>query len=461
MLVILFLVAIYPIVHFVAIHFYLNADTNIYKYIPQDSDIVIEINSRNFIKEVMYQKIFRESYFNETLFPPEDALGRRPTNLNVGINVFSKVIVVREQWAEVDVWLAIVEYNDKAALQKSIGGENSGSKIFFGDEVAVIHLNARETIDGLDDHLQKIAAGEVKSFTERVDLVDYFDPDKEINVYLLHDSGNEHTQLLDGRLSYDFLADRIDVDGEFTPVSGFESTPPIIYEMNEDAALSIRSSISLFNSLYWFGKNRIENLPEYNQMAFDYNGVLITLCDMKLDLPFPAKQFPEMQLRFDVQDTNEWRQFIDNLVESGQMNVDTTVNMLSTNLGTFVRYRFEGGQFELMREDQTNFVSEDNSNVYFDFRMEIDPLLDNTKLAIDEDNPPNETESSIALGIASNQIADLKLMTNVESMWYTMRLEQSDLMSADGEVIMKNKSGSSIIECVKFASSLMDYVKAL
>ena len=458
MLVVLFLVAIYPMVHFVAIHFYLNADTSIYKYIPQDSDIVIEINSRNFLREIMYQKVYNEKYFTETLFPPDEQLGRRPLDLKVGINVFSKVIVVREQWAEVDVWLAIVEYNDKAALQKTINDEASNASVVFGDEVAIIHLNAHESIPGLDDHLQKIAAGEVKSFTERVDLEDYFNPDKEINVYLLHDAGTAHTKLVDGRLSYDFLGDRIDVDGEFTPVSGFETTPPIAYAMNEDAALSIRSSISLFNSLYWFGKNRIDDLPEYNQMAFDYDGVNIMLCDVKMDLPFAAKQFPVMQVRFDVPDTSEWNSFIDNLVATGQVNLDTTAGLLSTNLGTFVKYRFEDGQFELMRET-TDFKKAESDNVYFDFSMEIDPLLDNTKLAIDEDNPPSELEQSIGLGVGNDLIADLKVMANVESMWYTMHLERDNLMVADGEVIMKNKEGSSIIECLRFSSLSIELIK--
>jgi len=460
LLAILFIVAMYPMIHFVATHFYLNANDQIYNYIPQESDIVIEINSRNFVREILYQKVFEEEYFIKTLFPPEEQLGKKPLNLDVGLNVFSKIIVLREQWAESDVWLAIVEYTDKVAMKKALERETRHSRIVFGDKYAIIQLNPLVQPEGLDQHLEKIAKGDIKSFSDRVNLNKYFDPYKEINVYLLHDAGTEYTQLIDGYLSYDFLPDKIDIEGEFTPVSGFETMPSIAYSMNDDVAVSIRSSISLFNSLYWFGKDRIDDLPHYEQMAFDYNGVHIFFVDTKLNYPFRSKQFPEMQVHFDLTDTDEWIEFISDLEARGEVRIDTTVDMLSTKLGTFFKYRLGGNEFELMRES-TNFLPAEESNVYFDFRLEVDPILDNTKLATDDKNPPTDVEASIGFAIGNDFIADLRVMANMESMWYRMFLEDENIMKAEGEVLMKNQNGSSIIEILRFGSLTIELIKEL
>ncbi|MCG8578175.1 MAG: hypothetical protein MI810_25070 [Flavobacteriales bacterium] len=453
LLVILFIVSLYPIIHFTALHFYLNADDEIYEHIPQESDIVIEINCRNFVQEIMYQKIFNEDYFQEKLFPPdEDELGKRPINLDIGINVFSKIIILREQWAEEDVWLAIFEYTNKTALQKFIEEEVGEASIAYGDTYAVAQINRSTTESSLDEHLQKIADGDVKPFSDRIDLKTYFDPNKEINVYLLHDAGTSHAKLIDGHLHYDFLHDRISVSGEFTPVSDFAGTPAIAYEMNDDVAMSIRSSISLFNSLYWFGKDRIDDIPEFRQLAFDYDGVNIMLCDKNLDYPFPFKTFPDMDVHFDFDDPQPWNDFLQAMVDDGEVKLDTTTKMLSTKSGTFFKYNISDSEFEFMR-DQTSFkAASEETDVFFDFRLNVDPLLANTKLAIDENDPPSKAEQTIGLGFGNGFIADLRKMANVESMWYTMRLNNEERMLAEGEILMKEKEGSAMIESLSFGS---------
>ena len=65
---ILILLLAYPSVNFIAKAFVLEESDEIYTYIPQESDFVVEINLKNFISEMAYQRIFEEAYFMERVY---------------------------------------------------------------------------------------------------------------------------------------------------------------------------------------------------------------------------------------------------------------------------------------------------------------------------------------------------------------------------------------------------------
>ena len=98
----------------------------------------------------------------------------------------------------------------------------------------------------------------------------------------------------------DFHKDHIDIDGEFNTASNFDQTPAISYSIDNDKAFSLRSSLNIFKSIWWFSDEKIENVPQYNQMALDYDGVNFFLVNRNWGYPFPFKTFPEVQLKFDI-----------------------------------------------------------------------------------------------------------------------------------------------------------------
>ena len=93
---VLLLVTIYPAVQFIALNFILNPDDDIYTYIPQESDFVVEINTKNFVAEMAYQRIFREEYFLKKVYPvfeEEEGKQKEGIHQNTGIDLFNKLSV--------------------------------------------------------------------------------------------------------------------------------------------------------------------------------------------------------------------------------------------------------------------------------------------------------------------------------------------------------------------------------
>lgn len=219
----LLLLSALPLIAFLGTHFVLESDKTIYDFIPQESDVVIEINTRNFISEVAYQRIFEEEYFNQKIVKEEH---EEPIE-DIGLDVFSSIIIFREQWAESDMWMVLVGYTDKALFESFIKEEFPQVNTCFGDDYVLMQLTPYPDQSKIDEHMKKIMHGEVKSFRERVNLGEIFDRTKEINCYITPKNEFEGNQLLNGHLSFDFLEDQIQISGDFTPVSGFSENKPV------------------------------------------------------------------------------------------------------------------------------------------------------------------------------------------------------------------------------------------
>jgi hypothetical protein len=299
--------------------------------------------------------------------------------------------------------------------------------------------------------------GEIKSFNDRVNLSELFDDTKEINCYIIPQSTDENNQLISGNLSFDFLKDKIVIDGEFTPVSGFSENQPIAYALDDNAAFSVRSSLNLFSSIYWFSDDRIQNIPKYSQMALDYNGMNLFMVHKKLGYSVPFKQFPDLQVHFDIVEPKSWHTFFDTLTNKKTINVDTVTKILITEMGTFFIYKFNDREFELMRRE-VKLNPSDDKDLYFALHLQVDPLLDNIKFAVDEQNPPSALEQKLGLFAAEVMVDELRVMANIDVLNFELRLEDETNMIADGTVYMKNKEGNSIVESMAFGKSAFGFI---
>lgn len=446
------LMSLLPICWYIGKNFVTEAKTDIYGYIPQESDIVIEINSRNFITEIMYQRIYNEEYVMNKVEVKETDVAE------TGIDYFSKVVLFREKWADENIWVAVVGVNNKEAF-KAYAKERIGDLIIeFGEKHAIIQLNESKNQAKMDEHLKNIASRNIKPFTARVELKEYFDPEKEINCYLIPQSADANHQLIDGYINMDFHQDHIDIDGEFNTVSTFTETPSIAYALNEDVGFSLRSSLNVFNSLWWFSAEKIEDVPDYKQMAVDYDGVKMFMVDLNWGYQFPFKTFPEMQMRVDAVNGEHWEAFFNEIQEEGKVKADTLTKSLITEQGAFFQYNLTDESFELSRSGVA-FESAEDEGVCFDFQMRIESLLNNTMFAVDDDNPPSEFEQMVGLSVANDMVSEMHVFDDIEEIRFQMKRSGDAKITADGKVQMKNREGQSIVESMFFMTEALLFVK--
>src|SRR5690606_32644842 len=253
-----------------------------------------------------------------------------------------------EQFANENLWVAIVAYSDKALFERYIKDKKRDAHVAFNDQFAFIQLSQSQNQEQMEQHLRDIADKKIKPFTARVDLRKYFRPENEINCYFIPPSTDADNSLIDGHLSFNFHQNHVDIDGEFTPVSGFDSRPGIAYSIDENAAFSMRSSLDIFNSIYWFSKEKIAGIPQYEQMALDYNGVELHMVDIDMHTSsFPFKTYPDMQLRFDMSNHSAWQTFLDTLVQEGRFTLDSAGHKLVTQQGAFFKYGLSREHFDL------------------------------------------------------------------------------------------------------------------
>ncbi|UKN01641.1 hypothetical protein K6119_18115 [Paracrocinitomix mangrovi] len=447
---ILVLLAVFPTVWIVGRSFITEPDTGIYDYIPQESDIVIEVNNVNFISEIIYQRIFHEEYVL-------DKIELEEVETKTGIDYLSRIVLFREQWANEHVWMAVIKYTDKDDFTAYVNSNLNKSNIAFGDEYAIIQLSSSDNQENLNDRLNKIANKDIKPFTARVDLRKYFKPENEINCYFIPPGSENENSIIDGHISFDFHQNHIDISGEFTPISEFENAPFIANQLDENVAFSLRSSLNILSSIYWFSNEKIEGVPSYNQMSLDYDGVNLYMVDFSEGLDIPFKSHPEMQLQFEFQDQNEWQAFLDTMVTNGQITLDTANNLFTTSQGTHFKYSLDKSHFNLYEHD-INFKENKNSEAYFDLQIKVKPFIDNTTFEADSTNPPPDLIMFAGLSVVEGLKEDMQVLTNVDEVRFQLLKEEGNMIKADGLVQMTNRDGQSMIECLIFAKEGLMFI---
>ncbi|MBK6524402.1 MAG: hypothetical protein IPG07_01965 [Crocinitomicaceae bacterium] len=140
-----------PISAFIATKFVLESDKSIYNFIPEESDIVIEINTRNFISEVAYQRIYQEDYFHEKIVREE----YEEPLADFGLDIFSSIIIFRERWSEKSMWMALVGYTDQGLFQAYIAENFPSVKTCFGKDYVMLQLTPYENQEQVDLHMKK------------------------------------------------------------------------------------------------------------------------------------------------------------------------------------------------------------------------------------------------------------------------------------------------------------------
>lgn len=444
------LILVFPIARFIASSFMLEPSNEIYAYIPQESDFIVELNTQNFIKEMAYQRIYKEAYFMDRVYPETDEEPEKKF-VDTGIDLFGKVILFREEWVNETIWFAILKYTDEDLVRTFLTEQAADVHFEFGTDYLIAQLTPSSNQEKVDEHLKKVSKKEVKAFTERVNLANLFDPQKEINCYVIP-RNTPSNQIIEGYFSFDFLTDHIAIEGALTPVPNFDEIPPAAYALDTEKALSLRSSLNLLNSIYWFNKEKIDNLPQYKQMALDYDGVDCKLVHKKLGFSTPFRSYPAVEAHFDITNKAVWYNFFDSLRVGNAVQIDTSLKTLITAEGAHFHYDLSPTQFELMQKPFTLSPATEN-NIYFDFRMDISDMIDRTVFSVDEQHPPSDLEQSLGLMIANKIMDEIRFLANIESISFRLTKESSTEILANGRLEMNEKNGHSMVESLSFGSA--------
>lgn len=454
---ILILLLLFPMARFIVNAFMLESSPEIYAFIPQESDLVIEVNTRNFVSEMAYQRIFEEEYFMRQVYGDEEE-GREERFVETGLNPLDKVILFREQWANETVWFSLLKYSDEGQVKAFVKERIPEAHFVFSGKYAIIQLTPCSDQDKMDIHLEKIKNKEVKKFTERVNLATLFSPKKEINCFIIP-KNTDHNQLIEGYLSFDFLKDHIAIEGEFTPIPGFSKTTSTAYALNTEKAFSLRSSLNIFNSIYWFNEEKIENIPEYRQMAFDYNGVDCYLIHKNAGFSTPFKSYPKVNLRFDIVNSTGWNSFFDSLKTNSKIHVDTLENTMITQEGAHFNYSLTDRIFELKQDTVMLSPAPKASNVYFELRLNTDAMIDNTDFMVDAENPPSSLEQSVGMMVANKMLDEIRLLAKMEWIDFHLQGGEDEQILANGRIEMKTKDGHAMVESLSFGTAALLFLK--
>lgn len=456
-LIVVYFALVFPILFFIADFFILDSNPKIYSLIPQDADIVIEINTKNFIQEVAYQRIFNESYFLNRLPKDNEDNIIESNNLDFGINPFSQVIIFRENWADKNIWYGIVAIKNKNKFETYLKDKDYHFNVEYTANYAIILFSETNDTD-IISHQQKMAQYELKSFDSKIDLSEVFNTDNELNVYLAPKNSKD---IIDGYLHFNFEKDRVTTNGTFTPVGKTEDIPFINYDLNNEKALSLRSSLNLFNSVYLFNKSiALNNLPQYSQLCIDFDGT--TLKTSHSDIPIVA--YPELNIQFDIEDSLNWRNYLVNLNDSNVFIVDSNNHqiIINTESQSFLNYGLNHQTFNIYQKEN-EFKSKVINHTYLSLNIYPNRILEKTLFEKDSLNPPTFVDG-IKIGIIESLMEDMNFWNDIDYINFTITADSTSTdFKSHGDIIYLEKDGHSIVESIvlfqKFIGSIGTFLE--
>lgn len=433
---------VYIVVAIIALGFIITiiifpASNKLYQYVPADCEIVIEINTNNFIKEVGYQWIYQPSLFDSTQASLKD--DKIPDNVkNIGINPFGKILIFNEIWADESLWFAVINVSNKDDFNLYLKNNFKKAKVQYDNSIAIVQISASNNQGEVTNHIKNLLAKKIKSIESNPVVKSEFSNSHEINIYL---KSLKSDYVTDGYLNINFKKDKIDISGYFHPI-GSNNIEPIAYATEPNIGISLRSSLNLLNSIYLFNDTKLEYLPDYKQIAFDYDGVnLITNNDV-----IPVTSYPNINMDLDIYDEKVWLQYIDANVEDGSLLISHDTIMINSEVKAKIRYKIANQKFSLYQNEKVFAPSSDGNNTYFDLKIHPQQIIEEMKFKEDEVNPPKLVASQI-IKIVKSILEDFTYIKAIDEMYFTIEKDTitNDYLST-GHIIYHNKNGNSIIE---------------
>lgn len=441
----------FPLLYVISDFFILKPNPAIYSYIPQDADIVIELNSKNFIKEIAFQRIYNEDYFLRKMPSTDEESLLDETSLNTGIDFFSQLLIFRENWADEEIWYSVVKIDNKEDFEIYLESKQMEFEKCYAGKYVILQLTHSENQDVVTEHLQNIANKEIKTFDSKVDLSKVFSSENEMNIYI---APNNSKQIIDGFLYLNFLQDKIVIHGNFTPISQNDEIPYIAYKEEQDLAFSLRSSLNIFNSIYIFTDQSLENLPDYYQLSMDFDGTKMITSNETI----PLTAYPKLNLQFDISDADIWNNYLTELNNTEGINVDTVLHKISLNTDakSVIYYNVDDAEFSLF-QSPNSFECSEKTGTYLSLNIKPGLFIENTTFQKDSINPPNLI-SNIKISIFQNLMEnDMNYWNEIENINFTITEDSKNNIDfkSEGLISYKEKTGHSMIESIVIVENFM------
>jgi hypothetical protein len=453
---VIFLLLTFLIARTIANNLIIDQDKAVYNYIPQSADIIVEVNTRNFVTELLNQRFFHADYFLSRIPIDEDEEGVSDFLDDAGIDLFSKLTFFRESWANEAIWVGLIKFTNKADFKEMIEEALPEHTVLFGSSHAIIQLSPTKNQDRVDNYLKEILAQSAKPITNRVNLTELFDDTQEINCYFFPEV-DKVNPILDGMLSFNFTQDKVEISGKFTPAAGTELPDYIHYLPNDETGLSVRSTLNVLNDLM-----RGANLqpPANKEFAIDYDGIGINLVNRSVNgLPFIV--YPNFYFQAELVDNGDLFPFLSNLSTREMIDVDTVKQRILTSVASNMSYKLEDSNFIVYTDSAVQSIPTfPSSNSFLDIRMNIQALLAKTTFGVDATNPPSGLEQTIGLAFADNILSSIKYTMNMSTINFEMTEDDEKHIIGAGKIQFMETEGHAVVESVFFGRNVFGLLKS-
>jgi len=449
-IVIVFVSLAFPIILGISSFFVLRSSPTIYNLIPQDADIIIQLNTKNLIKDVIYQRLYNEDYFLDKIDDTEKKPELDNKNYEFGIDLFSQLVIFRESWADETIWFSVIKIMDQNKFSKFCSEYQMPFEFYIDGDYALLQLTPSINQTDVSQHIKNIAAKQVKSFDSKIDLSEAFNSKNEINIYL---APKKSKYLIDGFLSVNFDVDQINLDGNFSIIADTNDMAFIASAPNQNSAFSLRSSLNLFNSVYLLNNKKIKNIPDYHQLALDIDGS--TLIKTNAEIPLIAQ--PHLNLQLTGIDYKTWNNYIGNIDANEGVKVDTLNHtiVIDKEGKAHINYNLTESKFSLFQNTEINFEPSQTTDTYFELQIKPQFFIEHTIFTTDSLNPPSFTDN-LKIGMVQSMMENMSYLNDVSDVNFTIKNDpnSTDLISK-GIVKYNSNKGHSIVESIAVLQKLV------
>jgi len=411
----------------------LKSNSNVYSFVPQDANQVVEVNTREFMKKIATQFFYNKEYVLPYLVNDSYSDVNRVGEVEyTGVDMSSNIIFFSESWEGEIMWYCVLGIRDVDDFTQFVSEYGHITQFELVNDYAVCLLSKSEHTNDVSMHLKQISKKNVKSIDSKIDLSKIFDAKNEINYYV---SSEDNEYITDGLASVKFNTNRIVLEGEYTTVGSIESVETITQNVNLESALSLRTTFNLWREALY-----------YNELILDYETTKVVTTNKVV----PMHVYPGLKAVFIGGKGSDWSSLVDSVDRQNDFFVDYTkqnieyLKELSFSLG----YRIVNNDFILANDSVFN-GSENKVNVtnkLFELNIFPDLFPERIRFVDDKLSPPSML-SNLKLNVFKNVLNDVVKVNKLEQIYCSVKYSDDQTkLFLNGEVVFKEKSGHSIIE---------------
>ena len=425
----------------------LKPTQKIYAFIPEDSEIVIEINLQNFVKEIAFQKVFNTQ--NEELALLEEISADEIKKLlNSGIDVNSKAILFCEKWTDNYIWYAVLTIDNKNKFSDFAAEKELENEVHYVNNYALIQLNHHVNQEMVSAHIQDILQQKVKSILSSDKITHDFNDENEINAYINIENS---THFNEGCISLNFMKNKIDLSGFFHPKASNEQLNTIEYESDKNLAFSLVTTLNLLNFFDFIHDGNKKKTPNYNQLALNFDGTILKTTNNAI----PVDIYPDLNLSIGIDNRKSWEDYLIELSneESITMKADSMVFDLQAKI--FFQFLLSEQSFDLF-QSQKKFKQQPINNYYLSLFAQPSKFIDKTFFQKDEMNPP-KIIANMKINVIKTILDDFQYLKNIDTLSFDIfkENENEDFISK-GSIVFKSQNSHSIISSLLLYQNFMN-----